>query len=335
MLLKSAPKNDIINTQDRIIKKSGFMMRDYLRSFFEEFEYEATDRVPFALAYERIIESTPARERFLSLIADYDRDTKSIVPEKIADIEFIAARSGVNILTATMLTVICLTRTLRARLTRLGLSKRIIALTLSDVKWKCDECKRLHGVVGTDHFDWYTRFFELRLFGVGRLQFEIRSYGGDKYEKDGKRINPGDPVLAVHIPNCGVKLEEKLCNAAYRDAKKLFTSLLGVKDIPFVCESWLLHPKNCEILSPKSNIVKFMSKFDIINTGNYRKDKNMAIPFLFDKKMGTEISELPERTSLQRVYKELLLNDGRMGWGFGVFFLEDAPKKVAVPTENI
>ena len=301
-------------------------MRNYLKSFFEEFEYEASDRISFVLAYEKIIECTPSRERFLTLISDYDRDIKSITPERISDIEFIAAKASVNALTAALLTVICLTRALRARLARLGLSKRIIFLTLSDIKWKCDECKRLHGVVGTDHFDWYTRFFELRLFGVGRLQFEIKSYSGEVYEIGEKRINPGEPVLSVHIPNCGVKLEEKLCNAAYRDAKKLFTSLLGVKDIPFVCESWLLYPKNAEFLPPKSNIVKFMSKFDIIKTGNYRKDKNPAIPFLFDKKMGTDINELPEKTSLQRAYKELLLNDGRMGWGFGVFFLEDANK---------
>ena len=302
-------------------------MREYLKSFFEEFEYEAADRVTLASAYERIVECTPARERLFALLSDYKRDVKAIDESRYSDIKFIAEKSGISVYTVSLLAVICFSRTLRERLERLGLSKRIVSLTLSDIKWGCAEYKRLHGVVGTDNFDRYCRFLELRIFGIGRLQFELRAYSGERYEKGGKVLNTGDAALYVHIPDCGIRLEERLCNAAYRDAKKIFGALLGTSDIPFVFEGWLLYPKTLEFVQPKSNIAKFAAKYDIIKTENCRKDRNPIIRYIFGVRSDIQAELLPEKTSLQRAYKAHLLADGRMGVGKGILFLEDSEKK--------
>ena len=302
-------------------------MRDYLKSYFEEFNYDTADRLSLALAYEKIVECTAARERFLSLIDDYERDVKAITPERIKDIDAIGNKAGVHSYTVALLALACMSRVMRDRLTKLGVSKRIVTQTLLDFKLKCDRCRKVHGIAGTDSFDWHTRFLSLTVFGIGRLQFELKQFPYEDYEKNGKRIKQGAPVLSVHIPDDGTPLEERLCNAAYRDAKKFFCSLLGVKDIPFMCNSWLLYPLNKEFLSPKSNIVKFMSKYDIIKVDYYRKDKIGAILFMFGVKADTPFSDLPENSTLQRAYKAHFLAGGRMGNGIGVFFLEEAEKK--------
>lgn len=302
-------------------------MRDYLKNYFEEFNFDTADRVSLALAYERIIECGVARERFLTLIGDYERDVKAITPERIKDVDAIAAKSGVHTYTVALLVILCMSRAMRQRLTKLGMPKKIITQTLLDFKLKCDRSKKVHGIVGTDSFDWHTKFLQLTVFGIGRLQFELRQFPYEDYVKGDKCIKQGAPILAVHIPDDGTPLEEKYCNAAYRDAKKFFTSLLGVKDIPFMCNSWLLYPMNAEFLPPKSNIVKFMSKYDIFKVDYYRRDKIGAILFMFGVKADTPFSDLPENSTLQRAYKAHFLAGGRMGNGIGVFFLEEAEKK--------
>ena len=308
-------------------------MRDYIKSFFEEFGFDMQDRVSLALAYERIIECTPARERFLALTNGYERDVKAICEDNVKDIDAIATKSGLHSYAVAMVAVICMSKTMRDRLTRLGVPKRIITQTLFDFKWKCDRCRKVHGIAGTDVFAWHVRFLELKIFGIGRLQFELRQFPYEDYVNGSKCIKQGAPVLSVHIPDDGTKLEERLCNAAYRDAKKFFCSLLNVKDIPFMCNSWLLFPLNKELLPPKSNIVKFMSKYDIFKIDYYRKDRIGSILFIFGVKSETPFEDLPEKSSLQIAYKKHLIEGGRMGNGIGVFFLEDAEKKPTVVKE--
>lgn len=298
-------------------------MLDYLKGFFDEYEFTSTERSALAIAYQRIKESPRARSRFSELVDGYKRDIKTITVESEQDVNSIAAAAGIHKYTAALLAVICLSRTLRERMARIGLSKKVIFTTLADIRIKMRACESLFGVVGTHVFYWYVRFFELRLFGLGRLQFELKSYDGEKYEHNGKTVNPGDKILNVHIPADGTPLEEKAANASYREARKLFCTLLGVSDIPFCCTSWLLYSKNREFLDPKSNIVKFMNRYDIIKEESLRKDRNDAIPFLYLVSKETPIEDLPEKTSLQRSYKKHMLDGGRMGIGYGIMFLED------------
>ena len=302
-------------------------MRDYLKSFYEELNFDSADRVSLALAYERIVECAAARERFLALIDGYESDIKALSAESIKDVEAISAKSGVHKYTVALLAAISMTRAMRERLAKLGVSKKIIMQTVLDFKLKCDRCRKVHGMAGTDCFDWHVKFLQLKIFGIGRLQFEIKQFPYEDYVKGEKCIKQGAPVLSVHIPEDGTPLEEKYCNAAYRDAKKFFCSLLNVSDIPFMCDSWLLFPQNAEVLPPKSNIVKFMSKYDIFKVDYYRKGKNEALLYIYAMKPETDPTELPENSSLQRVYKAYLLEGGRMGNGIGAFFLENAEKK--------
>lgn len=301
-------------------------MREYLKSFFDEYEYTARERVALAAAYERIAENAEARKIFTSILDAYDKDNAAMTDGVEADIRALAELAGVNPLTAILLTVICLSRRLRVRLAELGFSKKIIGLTLADFKYKMIECEYVYGVPGTEHWTWYVRFFALKLVGIGRLQFELTEFKGGTYKKGDKVLKSGDRILAVHIPRNGAPLTDRACLSAYKEAREVFCKLLSVEDIPFRCASWLLYPKNKEFLPPSSNIVKFMSRYDILEVTDLPREGSSAISFLFGVRPDTPHDALPRRTSLQAAYADHLLAGGCMGSALGVFFLDNILK---------
>ena len=87
---------------------------------------------------------------------------------------------------------------------------------------------------------------------------------------------------------------------------------------PFVCSSWLLFPEHKTMLSPKSNTYKFLMRFDIIRASYYKDRSNLWR--LFDT-MEVHPDRLPADTSFRRCYVEHLKKGGRLGGGYGVFFL--------------
>ena len=69
------------------------------------------------------------------------------------------------------------------------------------------------------------------------------------------------------------------------------------------------------LLSEESNILAFQNRFDIIRED--REDKEY-IEWLFQVPADTEYIDLPQRTSLQREVRELLLKGGTVGSAFGI-----------------
>ncbi len=299
-------------------------MRDYINSFFAEFGYSESERVDLTLAYERILASDGAKARLSKILTDYDRDTNSVTADTLPELEAIASDSGVSLYTVELVTLICLSRKLRERLAAIGVPKKSIALTLADLIYKMNECEAMYGVVGVTPWDWYTRWLRLRLVAFGRLQFELSEFKGQNYyRKHGKTIKKRAPVLAVHIPSNGSPLLDRACVTAYKEAHGFFTRLLGLDDIAFTCSSWLLYPLNRGILPESSNIVKFMNRYDIIEVYDYEPEQNWAVPFVFLRAPNTLVSELPRDTTLRAGYLEHLECGGRMGYGYGVMFIEN------------
>ena len=307
-------------------EKERARMRQYITDFMNEYELGPRERVAIAIAYERINEAAEARDRVQRILSGYDKNTDYITPELISEVELIAKAAGVHLYTAELVTCIALTRMLRVRLAQLGVSKKSISLTVADFTYKIKECEEMYGIVGIDVWSWYTKFFSLRIVAFGRLQFEVREYSGGTYKKGEKVLKNGDTALSVHIPRNGEPLDEKLCNRAYKEAKAFFCKLLGVEDIAFMCISWLLYEKNREFLPPTSNIVKFMNRYDIVETIPSADIASAPIKFIFLRKNDTPISELPRGSSLQRAYAELMENGGLPGCGKGVFFLQEPQK---------
>ena len=124
-------------------------------------------------------------------------------------------------------------------------------------------------------------------------------------------------ALGIHIPRSGLSLSEDACDESFKTAKQFFKNEF-TNCFVFTCHSWLLYPKNGNILSDKSNIIKFMKRFDIVDFGDSETNGDLWRIFDTDEK---DISLLPRNTSLQKAYAEHLENGGKMGWGFGIILM--------------
>ena len=139
-----------------------------------------------------------------------------------------------------------------------GIDQKIADDTIADIRYKYDECKRVYGVEGVAAWEgWYKQIFSLRLFQIGRLQYEYETFLFDRYEKDGKVVLKGDEILSVHIPATGTPLNHEECLRSYELAKAFFAKRFEGRQMTFVCWSWLLNPDNEQFMDEKSNIIRF------------------------------------------------------------------------------
>ena len=306
-------------------------MINYLKELFVELEFSTTERVSLALAYEKINMQKESRLRLEKILAGYARETTYVSMDTFPELERIAEVSGVHINTVQLLTLLLLSKKLRERLAGLGMTKKNIYLTVSDFKYKMREHEMTHGIVGTNKWQWFLRHLKPNIFAIGRLQYELITFREKYYEKDGKSVKLGDPVISIHIPMTGEPLDPAAVSSSCREAKKFFTRLLGIPDIPIACTSWLLSPKNKELLGDKSNIVKFASRFDIISVTEY-EDNSSAYPWIFGVNPDTPVEKLPRDSTLRRSYAALFEKGEKLLCASGILFLEDPkPKAPTAP----
>ncbi len=294
-------------------------MIEYARHFMQEigFEQEAIDALCQDL--ERIVFCEQAKNTLCEAIATYENDIQtdfSVLLKKSAEA---GALVGVHEYSAHMLLCVLLSKHLRACYKEQGIDDAIFITSMIDLKWKLWECKMIKGVYGTFAGTWYGLFFKMAMFGMGRLQYEIRRFRRT-YEKDGKRLEPDSLVLGVHIPRTLTPFSKENCDESFAMAKTFFADRLGDAPMAFVCNSWLLYPENEKILHEKSNIRKFMARFDI--TERTDVDDYDEMWSVFDMEYTGNIEDFPEDTFLQKAYKDHLRQGGKHGRGFGVFFAE-------------
>ncbi|MBE6597462.1 MAG: hypothetical protein E7641_07310 [Ruminococcaceae bacterium] len=124
-----------------------------------------------------------------------------------------------------------------------------------------------------------------------------------------KLIEPGDSMVALHIPPGGGMTDESV-TAAFAEAKEFMAAYYP--DMPykgFVCGSWLIDKQLIDLLGEDKNISKFCKRF--IRVG--MKSGAMGVMFfVFMRAHSSDISfeELPENTTLEKVLKRHYL-DGK------------------------
>lgn len=232
----------------------------------------------------------------------------------VEDIKNLAQKQNVCAYSAYMLFIICLLPQLFQKYLLKGISEQCFYDTMSDLRYKLEECALVYGEVGTFVPRWYKGFFEMRIFTLGRLQFEINNTWFD-CTINGKFIPKGTKVLSVHIPRTGTKLEHSLVLDSYKQAVDFFKEEFD-ENIIFICNSWLLYPWNREILSNDSNLAKFYDDFTIVSSGEY-KDYG-EVWRLFDCLYDGNPEKLPNDSSLRRAYIERIKSCKPIGHGTGV-----------------
>ena len=124
----------------------------------------------------------------------------------------------------------------------------------------------------------------------------------------------GAPALSVHIPGDAMCTPEAL-HASYARRADFFARD-GALPLTY-CRTWLLSPRVKELLPPGSGIRNFMEDYTL---ADWDPDDNSGRLWLFGAP-GIPDAALPERTSLQRGAKELLLQGKPLGSGLGLLKL--------------
>lgn len=189
-----------------------------------------------------------------------------------------------------------------------GVSKEIFFNTFSDITIWSNRYKKNTGKIGIEEVKWLLLHLKMKLFRLGRLQFEIAVLDKDIIFKEAN-YSKGEKILKIHIPE-GEPLNRDECIKAFLKAKQFF----GAKYKIFTCESWLLSPNLKEILNEESNIIKFQSFFyiyDIVYT--FRQAEARIFGRILENKKQYE-----ENTTLQRKAKEYLLTHEDIGIGVGI-----------------
>ncbi len=291
-------------------------MREYLIDFFKTFEYNRADADFLLFTYDRIAGREDTLAVWNEAIGIYEKNCKCDFDLIISLAQDVAQRLDMHSYTAELLIFICLSKHLRELYIERGIDLSIYKNSMLDLKYKLDECKTVKGVVGSFVAWWFGRFFNLERVALGRLQFEVDSFG-HHYERDGRILTPESRAINVHIPRTLTHLTPESCDEAFEMAKEYFKDEVG-KDCPFICHSWMLYPDNKYILPENTNVHRFMSRFDIFDHADDPNLEDLWRIFDTDEK---DPDLLPSDTRMRRAYVNHLKNGGKLGWGHGVFFI--------------
>ena len=296
-------------------------MREYLRDFFEWFDYPQEARGALLDAYDAIAAHEGAR--FSELLSRYEADINSDMNRMIEEAGQISESAGVHEYTGELLLFICMSRTLLEYYRREGIAEEIFYTSMCDLKYKLIECWLVYGIWGSFVSSWFPGFFRLTRFGFGKLQFEIVLFGRH-YEKNGVRLLPESRAINIHIPRTGGRLDGESLKKSYDQAAAFFKRRYRLEKAVFVCSSWLLYPRNLEVLGEGSNLRRFILGFDLVDHGEY-KDYD-AVWRLFDRKYTGDVDELPQDSSFRRAYADWIRRGIKTGWGRGVYIYDsDSP----------
>ncbi len=290
-------------------------MKEYLINFFHTFEYEPEDADYLLSVYDMIAGREDTLAVWNEAIRIYDRDTCCDFSLIISLAQDVAQRLGIHRYTTELLVFICLSKHLKELYIERGIDLGIYHNTLLDLKYKLDECKVVKGIVGSFVAFWFDRFFNLERVGLGRLEFEVDSFG-HHYEHNGRILTPDSKAINVHIPRSLTHLTPQICDEAFAMAYEYFGDQVE-EGCPFICHSWMLYPKNKQILPDSTNVYRFMSRFDIFDFGECPDHDDLWRIFDTDEK---NPDNLPTDTRMRRAFVDHLKNGGVLGWGHGVFF---------------
>ena len=288
-------------------------MRKYFEKIMRECDYNADDIFELLSAYDKLQSS--CTDELSVLISEYDAGYDINYESALSRMKALSEKAEIHEYTGALLLFLCYTKRLREYYKEKGISDGIFLSSVLDLRYKLDECKCVYGIKGSFVAKWFSGFFDLTRFALGRLQFEIVDFGLE-YEKGGVKLAPDSKVINVHIPRTGTPLDRESTLESYRLAKEFFAPILG--DTPaFVCSSWLLFPRHREMLNSDSNILAFMNDYDLVSSGEYANYNEVWR--LFDTMYDGDVSHLPADSSLRRAYVDLISRGEKTGWGRGIF----------------
>lgn len=288
--------------------------------YMERLDFPADAQETFLSALQTILSKPAAADRFSDLLSQYERSEHCPYKQMLADAVALAEPLGIHAYTVSVLLFLCLAEKLRRRYAERGLDEAIFFASLRDLRYKLEECRLVYGINGSFVAPWFSGFFDLSRFALGRLQFEIIRTRED-YRFGCMDFPAGSPVINVHIPRTGTRMPYADVLEAYRLAAEMFASDFTGRPMVFTCHSWLLDPWNLTVLSPSSNLAAFIRDYRILQTGQFEGYGELWR--LFDCLCTDDTTNLPKDSSLRRAYAERIDRAEPIFWGQGFFLYLD------------
>lgn len=210
-----------------------------------------------------------------------------------------------------------------------GIPDDISRLTLADLGRVLADHRFWYGTGGidTELASWLTGHFRGALYQLGRLQFQRVTLGnrtGKAITAAGQPFGPGDPALAVHVPATYGPMTPAACERSFAMARDFFARHFPEEEYHIaVCHSWLLDDQLAEYLAAESNIIQFQRRFRPAYEAT--EDDAVILRFVFGK-VGTDLADLPRRSTLQRAIVDHLKAGRHWHGGAGWCLLDSYPK---------
>ncbi|MEG2395602.1 MAG: hypothetical protein RSB11_01070, partial [Oscillospiraceae bacterium] len=89
----------------------------------------------------------------------------------------------------------------------------------------------------------------------------------------------------------------------------------------FICNSWLLDPKNKEFMSENSNIILFSKLFDTVYSESFTNTE--IVKRLWGKNTYdlAQVKDFPVNTDLEKRAKDYILKGNKTGNGYGLILI--------------
>lgn len=196
---------------------------------------------------------------------------------------------------------------LREQYRALGIPDSVFRDNLKDLTLWTEDYVAKHQAPGFAEWEWVANTFLLKVFRLGRLQFEP-----SVLEEAVLEYPAGTPVLEVHIP-AGEPLEEAAVMEALNKAPAFFRTHFHREFSLFRCHSWLLCPQLKTLLPESSRILRFQNLFTVYGEDTERQAEERVFGCLTP-----DAARYPEQTSLQKTMKQALLEGKTFGMGMGI-----------------
>ena len=296
-------------------------MKTDLHAFFAAFPYPAECASALLADFERLAGSPDAAALFFPHVEAYARGDAIDYEICLADARAAGAAASVHQYTAEFLFFCCLAEPLRQRYLARGMSEALWHDAMMDLLYKFNECRAVYGICGSFVASWFSRFFEMTRFALGRLQFETAPFfAAEEYERHGIRLTRNkDAVVNVHIPS-GSRMPHEAVMDSYRQVYRFYGAHQKNGLLPIQCSSWLLYPRLREFLPDTSNILQFQRDFHITETW---EDPSFGDSWrMFEVLYTGDPAALPRNTSLRRSFADWIAAGGVPGAANGVLLFD-------------
>ena len=230
----------------------------------------------------------------------------------------LAEKTGIPLLTLHLVLQVHCLESLRQIYAENGFSEEFFWELAGMIRDQMLECREQHSLWGNETGLWPWVFHEWQCLTFGRLVYEPMPHWGAAY----KGVKKGDPTILIHIPG-GKPLDMDAVMESLKQAYAHFRHQFPGGIVPFVTDTWLLYPPYMESVFPKDgNVQKFAALFHILD--QYTDETYENFPSVFGCPFqGADLSQMPQKTRLQRNLLDYLRRGNPMGAAHGIFFYDE------------